>query len=119
MIYEIRHVTSYKYEGAVAASRCVLRLLPRNDGGQTVIDSGLDVVPAPALQKERVDFFGNRVTDVEIKTPHRELRVAALGKIRVARPEPPAAALTPTWETIRSDALTTRNLAAMSPAHGL
>ena len=119
MIYEIRHVTTYKYEGSVAASRCILRLLPRDDGGQTVIDSGLDVAPAPATRKERTDFFGNRVMDVEIKTPHRELRVAALGKIKVARPEPPAAALTPAWEKIRADALATRDLTAVSPAHGL
>ena len=29
MMYEVRHVTTYRYEALVASSRCAVRLLPR------------------------------------------------------------------------------------------
>ena len=32
MIYEVRHVTTYRYESTVATSRCTLRLLPHVNG---------------------------------------------------------------------------------------
>lgn len=119
MIYDIRHVTTYRYDAAVAAAACVMRLLPRAEAGQKVIDSGLDIAPAPAETRERADAFGNRVTSVRIDAPHRELRVSALSRVAVERPAPPAAALTPAWEIIRAAARSLRALQAESPAHFL
>jgi transglutaminase-like putative cysteine protease len=119
MIYEVRHVTTYRYEAPVASSRCALRLLPRSDPGQTVLDCGLDIVPAPAEHSELTDFFGNRTVHAEIETPHNELRVAALSRIEVDRPETPAPALTPAWEDIRRVAVMAQSLAPTSPVHGL
>ena len=78
MIYDIRHVTTYRYDDVVASARCTLRLLPRAQEGQEVLDSGLDVSPPPVETIERIDSFGNRTTSVRIAAPHRELRVAAL-----------------------------------------
>ena len=83
---------TYRYDAAVAAAACVMRLLPRAEAGQKVIDSGLDIAPAPAETRERADAFGNRVTSVRIDAPHRELRVSALSRVAVERPAPPAAA---------------------------
>jgi len=48
VIYDIRHVTTYRYDDVVASARCTLRLLPRAQEGQEVLDSGLDVSPPPA-----------------------------------------------------------------------
>jgi transglutaminase-like putative cysteine protease len=119
VIYDIRHVTTYRYDAPVASARCTLRLLPRTQTGQTVLDSGLDVSPPPVETSERVDFFGNRTTTVRINAAHRELRVAALSRIVVERPQPPALALTPAWENVRRDALASHGIDAASPVHGL
>ena len=119
MIYDIRHVTTYHYDAPVASARCTLRLLPHVQIGQEVLDSGLDVSPPPAETSERLDYFGNRITTVRIASTHQELRVAALSRVKVERPEPPAAALTPIWEQIGQDALGATSLDAQSPVHGL
>ncbi len=119
MIYDIRHVTTYHYDAPVASARCTLRLLPHVQMGQDVLDSGLDVSPPPAETAERLDYFGNRITTVRIASTHQELRVAALSRVKIERPEPPAAALTPTWEQISQDALSATSLDAHSPVHGL
>jgi hypothetical protein len=34
VIYDIRHVTTYRYDDSVASARCTLRLLPRAQEGQ-------------------------------------------------------------------------------------
>ena len=61
MIYEVSHVTRYRYEARVAANTCTLRLLPRSIDGQSVMDSRIDVTPPPKEWNERGDIFGNRV----------------------------------------------------------
>jgi len=80
MIYDIRHVTTYKYDATVSSARCTLRLLPSDDEGQRVFDSGLEVSPVPFSITQRTDFFGTRVASVVIETPHRELRITALSR---------------------------------------
>lgn len=119
MIYDIRHVTAYGYEAPVASSRCAIRLLPRSDTGQSVLNSGLEITPTPSDWTERVDFFGNRVVHAQIETPHVDLRVVATFEIDVDRPEHPAPALTPTWEALRRDAVAAQSIARNSPVHGL
>ena len=119
MIYDLRHVTTYRYEAPVANARCTLRLTPRSDGGQILLDSGLDVAPHPRETSRRRDFFGNALTSLLIETPHRELRVAALARVSVERPEPPASALTPAFDLVRREAIETHSLDADSPVQGL
>ncbi len=119
MIYDIRHVTTYRYDEAVASTRCTVRLSPRNQDGQHVIDSGVDISPPPAEKAESLDYFGNRIATVRIVAAHRELRVAAIARVEVARPQAPAPGLTPAWEQVRRDALAFPSLDGLSPVNGL
>ncbi|HWG03583.1 MAG TPA: transglutaminase family protein [Beijerinckiaceae bacterium] len=119
MIYDIRHVTTYRYETPVAVTRCTLRLLPRSGSGQTATDSMLDVTPRPADMIERPDFFGNRVVTLRIASAYRELRIAALAHVVVERPQTPAPGLTPAWESVRREAAAALDLGADSPVHRL
>ena len=119
MIYEIAHVTTYKYEAPVASAHCVLRLSPRGDDGQTVLARRIDVAPQAAQLMERIDFFGNAVCEKRILTPHVSLEIALRARVRVERAPPPAPALTPTWESIAAWAAASTSLAAASPAHFL
>ncbi len=110
MIYDITHVTTYSYEAPVAAARCALRLLPRDDAGQRVVFGRIDITPAPHDWRERVDFYGNRVAEAQLDAPHVKLGIAMSARVRVERAAPPAEALTPPWEVVRRQALETPSL---------
>ena len=120
MIYDITHISTYVYAAPVASTRGVIRLLPRDDDpGQKVMASAVETTPTPQLAQERRDFFGNRVIEAQVNTPHAKLRVALLARVEVHRPHPPAAALTPDWRETRRLALAAPSLASSSPVHAL
>jgi transglutaminase-like putative cysteine protease len=119
LIYDLSHVTRYRYEAPVAANTCTLRLLLRSGDGQSVKESRIDVAPTPSEWNERADIFGNRVVRMRIETAHRVLTISSRAEVEVHRPAPPAAGLTPDWETIARDASTSASLSANSPAFAL
>ncbi|MDR3463409.1 MAG: transglutaminase family protein [Beijerinckiaceae bacterium] len=117
MIYDIKHLTIYEYGSSVTYSTCALRLLPRDEPGQIVYASRLDIEPSPMFTSERICFFGNRVTSITIGTAHRSLQVAARTSVEIDRAPPPPAAETPAWEDIREDTFAVASLDRESPAH--
>ncbi len=117
MIYDIAHITTYRYEAPVASARCIMRLSPRDGGGQNAVFSRIDLSPPAELSHERQDFFGNRICEAQIHKPHTTLQIALRARVAVERAPPPAFALTPAWETVRSAAQASNSLAARSPAH--
>jgi transglutaminase-like putative cysteine protease len=119
VIYEIKHVTNFTYEASVAATRCALRLRPREGGGQIVERCQIETTPPWATMVEHVDFFGNRVLDATIDAPHAKLRVALAARVVVVRPEPLVAGLAPDWRAVRQAALASTSLVADSPSHHL
>jgi transglutaminase-like putative cysteine protease len=119
VIYDVRHVTTYKYAAAVAFARCALRLLPRDERNQRVRESGLEIAPTPVSRVERRDFFGNRTVEVVIETAHRQLRVEARSRVEVTRDEPRPGRYSPAWEEVGARAFGYAQLAPESPAHYL
>jgi len=119
VIYDLRHVTTYAYSRPVPFARCILRLQPRNDGGQSVQSSELIVTPRPAERDDGVCFFGNRMTTLTIAKPHRELKIEMRARVEVRRPQAPFPALTRSWEEVGEQALASASLAPDSPAHHL
>ncbi|MBM3562739.1 MAG: transglutaminase family protein [Alphaproteobacteria bacterium] len=117
MIYDIAHRTIYKYDAPVASARCAMRLAPRNDRGQTVLSNSIELSPSAEFISDRIDFYGNRVCEARILKPHTRLRVALAARVAVERAPPPAPALTPAWELVRTAAHETNSLRACSPAH--
>jgi transglutaminase-like putative cysteine protease len=117
-IYDVQHVTTYRYDAPVASARCAIRLSPRSDFGQRVVCARIDVVPAPHNLRERVDFFGNRIAEATIFAAHTRLRVAVSARVEVTRAPQPAANLTLSWEETRR-AAAGGLLDALSPAHFL
>jgi transglutaminase-like putative cysteine protease len=91
--YEVRHCTTYTYEGTVES--CYERgfLRPRETPTQTVVSNEVRVAPEPHLLSEHVDHFGNRSFYVEVRTPHSRLEVEKTSVIDVAWPEVDLAAL--------------------------
>ncbi len=117
MIYNIRHITSYRYQTPVGFSRCTLRQSPRSCSGQVVHSHRCVVTPAPAVQTTRVDYFGNQVTSIIVDTAHKDLQIVMSTSVDVDRASPPHAALTPTWRQIKRAIVRTKSLTPNSPAH--
>lgn len=119
MIYDVVHLTRYRYGAPVAVNACSLRLYPRSETGQSVVSASIDVTPKPQSWEERVDPFANRVVRMRIETPHRELLLKASSRVKVERPSPPISALTPPWELIAALSAETGSMQADSPVFAI
>jgi transglutaminase-like putative cysteine protease len=73
-ILTIRHVTTYHYRQPVAFGEHRMMLRPRDDGDQRVLESGLDITPAPSHLAWTQDSFGNHVATARFAAPAAELR---------------------------------------------
>jgi len=86
--FQVRHRTEYEYESEVSSSYGQLHLLPRELPGQRCLSAEVTIDPVAEEYRERVDFFGNRVSFLAIHEPHRALTVTASSLVEVdARPE--------------------------------
>lgn len=87
--YRVRHTTCYRYEVDVTTGYNEARLLPRTTPTQRVVTARLDVDPAPADRRDRLDHFGNPTTYLAVHAPHRQLVATATAEVHVRRPEQP------------------------------
>jgi transglutaminase-like putative cysteine protease len=117
VIYDVRQTTTCSYASPVAHARHVLRLTPVSRDGERVHVAALQIVPEPAHRREGQDFFGNRLTWIEINEPHETLTVKLSARVAVdAEPSPSE---TPAWEDAREAAFATSDIGPLSPAHFL
>jgi transglutaminase-like putative cysteine protease len=100
MIHHVVHVTEYLYSERVSTSHHDLHLVPRATPTQACLREELEIAPAPATRRERIDDFGNRCTYVEIHEPHNNLRVTSRADVEVAAAPALPAASEP-WESVR------------------
>ena len=127
MIYDVRQTTTCSYASPVARARHVLRLTPVSRDGERAQVAALQIAPEPAHRREGQDFFGNRLTWIEIDTPHQTLTVKLSARVAVDAPPPyppPRAGegregVAPAWEEVREEAFATSDIGPMSPAHFL
>ena len=119
MIYDVRQTTTCAYASPVARARHVLRLTPINRNGQRVHVAALQIMPEPLHRREGQDFFGNRLTWVEIEEPHKLLTVKLAARVTVDAALEPAPPTTPPWEAVREEAFATSDVGPLSPAHFL
>jgi len=119
VIYDVRQTTTCNYASPVAHAHHVLRLTPIHRAGQRVHVAALQIVPDPLHRREGQDFFGNRLTWIEIGEPHRTLTVKLAARVTVDAAIEPAPLATPAWETVREEAFATSDVGPLSPAHFL
>ena len=119
MIYDIRQTTSYAYASTVVHARHALRVMPALRDGQRVHAAVLDIEPKPARATETLDFFGNRLTLIELAEPHATLTMKLSARIAVENPPPLDPDKTPAWEAVRASAFGSADLGAESPVHYL
>ena len=119
MIYDVRQTTTCGYASPVAHARHVLRLTPVSRDGERVHVAALQIVPEPTHRREGQDFFGNRLTWIEIDEPHDTLTVKLAARVVVDAPLEPPPRSTPPWETVREQAFASSDIGPLSPAHFL
>ncbi|HEX4408138.1 MAG TPA: transglutaminase family protein [Xanthobacteraceae bacterium] len=117
MIYDVRQTTTCLYATPVSRARHVLRLTPVSRDGERVQVAALQIVPEPAHRREGQDFFGNRLTWIEVDTPHETLTIKL--SARVSLDAAPMPQQTPPWEDVREGAFATNDIGPLSPAHFL
>jgi transglutaminase-like putative cysteine protease len=119
LIYELRHLTTYRYQAPVNFTRCALRLSPADTASQHVLSNEIRVTPAPATTARRQGAFGEKVLAITVEAPHRELRIEAKSRVSVTRPRPKATESSARWEGVRDAACAARSLEFGSPANFL
>ena len=119
MIYDVRQTTTCAYASPVAHARHVLRLTPVSRDGERVHVAALQIVPEPTHRREGQDFFGNRLTWIELEEPHETLIVRLSARVAVDATRKPEPLATQPWEQVRDDAFATSDIGPLSPAHFL
>jgi transglutaminase-like putative cysteine protease len=119
MIYDVRQVTSYAYASRVGYAHHVLRLTPIDRTRQRVQAAALEISPTPAGRREGRDFFGNRLTWIELAEPHDRMTIRVAARIVVDALGEPSPQETPAWEAVRDDVFATSDIGATSPVHFL
>ena len=88
MIFEIRHITQYRYDEPVRESVMELWMQPRATPSQRLLDFELDLDP-PAQLFSYADTWGNIVSHFDVPHPHSRLNITA--RLRVDSTAPAAA----------------------------
>jgi transglutaminase-like putative cysteine protease len=117
VIYDVRQSTTYVYASPVAHARHVLRQVPINRDGQRVHVAALRIGPEPQRRREGVDFFGNRLTWIDVEAAHPTLTVKLTARVSVDPLVARDPLATPAWEAIREETFATREIGPISPAH--
>jgi uncharacterized alpha-E superfamily protein len=107
MIYDVRQSSAYVYASPVAHARHVLRQIPINRNGQRVHLAALQIVPEPRHRREGEDFFGNRLTWVDVDAPHQNLTIKLTARVSVDPPSPtrrrrPRGRRRASWPSVRA-----------------
>ena len=80
MQLRILHRTAYRYDEPVKYSAQALRLTPRREGRQRVLEWSMQ---APGRRIEQVDAHGNVTHLLTVEDPHREIEIVVTGEVEV------------------------------------
>jgi len=102
LIYDIRHRTTFTYEDVVSVSHHVLHLVPRRHPRQRPLQTAMVIDPAPTVDSDGKDYFGNSVYYLTIQEPHDRLMVEARSRVEVLPLAGPSdLAASDPWERVR------------------
>lgn len=100
MKYRITHRTEYFYGETVPLCHNLIRLRPRDTATQVCVGYELATDPAPANQRDRVDFFGNHTTWMAIQQPHRKLSIRSKSEVEVTARSKEETSESPAWDEV-------------------
>lgn len=104
--YRIDHDTRYVHNGLASTSQHIACLKPRTLGHQRLVWHELTIDPAPAAIRERIDYFGNHVSEFAILAPYTEMRVLSRSEVELQEPTGEVdPGTSPSWESVRESLL--------------
>jgi transglutaminase-like putative cysteine protease len=119
MLYHLTARIRYAYDPPAAAGRNLLRLMPADiPGRQRLVAGQISARPAPDERADRLDFFGNRVTEMAHRAPAEATEFTL--RARVERLEDgPALNLTPPLAALAAEIAADGSLGPEAPHHFL
>jgi transglutaminase-like putative cysteine protease len=88
MVFEITHTMTFTYGLPVFLEPLVVRLRPRSDCTQVLLNHAVAVSPAPAGGCQNVDLDGNGVHAFWFEGTHASLEIAAVSRVETLRINP-------------------------------
>ena len=116
MIYDIRHITRFDYQGSVRFARCNLRLKPIGWPGQELLDYKLVISPSGRTFPARAEAGLAHVVRLVVEDPVKFLSIDSISRIAVDRPAPVPSADDPTLAEVAAAARASRDPSAAGPA---
>ncbi|MEE4014295.1 transglutaminase family protein [Roseibium sp. FZY0029] len=119
MLYDVTLEITYDYASPANYGHHALRLMPATiPGEQTLMSGQIHIVPGPSERHDRVDFFGNAVTDVAYRRSHSDLAFKLKARIdRIAMPE--ELDISPPLNALPKELSAVQSLAPKAPVHFL
>ena len=116
MIYDIRHITRFDYQGQAKFARCNLRLKPVAWPGQDLLDYRLVISPSGRTYPTRAEGGLANVMRLVVEEPVKFLSIDSISRVAVDRPAPVPAADDPTLAEVAQAARASRDVSAVGPA---
>ena len=88
MQFSVRHITTYQYSAPVHLGPHILRLTPRSDGRQRLLEHTCQVSPQPALRSSALDAEGNVVTRLWFTGVTEEFRIESDMRVETLQENP-------------------------------
>ena len=88
MIFEISHQIHFKYDDLVFIEPLTIRLRPRSDGAQRVVNWRCELQPRPTTSYSVLDVFGNVALQVSFENQHRALTIDVQSEVEASRTNP-------------------------------
>lgn len=101
--FRVVHRTHYQYALPVEICHSEAHLKPRSTPRQRCIATVLDFDPAPDVERDRLDYFGNVVTYFAAQLPGARLVVVATSEVEVTTPAEGEPSESPPWEEARAE----------------
>jgi transglutaminase-like putative cysteine protease len=100
-VFEVEHLTHYRYAAPVELAHHLAYLQPADGDGQRLLEFRIDVDPEPTDHGSSIDALGNRRICFALSRPHRALEVHARSRVLVAPPPEFDASTSAPWEAVR------------------
>ena len=113
----VEHLSDFRYEETAQGSLMVLRLHPREDGGQRLASFALEIEPAAAPVAFE-DAFGNACHLFNIHRAHEQTAVRSRAEVETApAPDLPECMEKDAWDALAEAAAPLRHWEFMAPSH--
>ncbi|TWU46992.1 transglutaminase family protein [Rubripirellula reticaptiva] len=88
MIFQIHHRITYRYDRPVIIEPLTIRLQPRGDGSQRLLDWNCTLTPTPLASTSILDVFGNSALQASFSGVYLEFCIEVNSRVETLRTNP-------------------------------